>query len=115
MNIECKTINDFCELIDISVGQGLENLFVFVSSKPSYPNVAVATTSKNYQKFNYTLFTPLYTVIYQDNIKADIATKDFNLLKERCNKYEIHIHTFDKLKYISDSNSLSLETHIEVI
>ena len=115
MNIECKNINDLCELIDIAIGQGLENLFVFVSAKPSYPNVVVATSPKNYKKFNYTLFTPLYTVIYQGNIKADIAAKDFDLLKERCDKYEIHIHTFDQLNYRSDSNSLSLETHIDVI
>lgn len=115
MNIECNNIKDFCELISISVGQGIEKQCVFSSFQPSLPSVSFSNTSKDHHKFTYTFFTPLYTVIYKGLIKKDTFEKEYDLLKEICFKYEIHIHTFDNLSYNSEQNSLSVATHIEVI
>ncbi len=115
MNINCKTIKDFCELINISIGQGIKNQCVFASSNLSYPSISFANTSKDHKSFIYVFFTPLYTAIYSGNVKSNIADEEYNLLKETCSKYELHIHTFDNLKYHSAENSLLLDTHIEVI
>ena len=115
MNINCKDIRDFCELINVSIGQGLQNQCVFVSSKTGYPGVAVPTSPKDYKSFTYTFLTPLYTVIYSGNIKANTFEEEYEILKDTCSKFDLRIHTFDKLKYNANTDTLSLEAHIDVI
>lgn len=115
MNINCENIKDFCELINISIGQNIQNQCLFASSKSSYPSVFFDTSPKDHKSFTYAFFTPLYTAIYSGNVKSNIFDEEYNILKETCSKFSLYIHTFDKLKYVSDTNSLSLETHIEVI
>ena len=115
MNINCKNISDFCELVRVSVGHDLKNQCVFASSKQGYPSLAFPNTPKDHKTFTYVLFTPLYTAIYSGNIKDDLFDKEYDLLKETCSKYEIYIHTFDKLSYNSDTNTVSLENPIDVI
>ena len=115
MNINCKDIKDFCELINISIGQGIQNQCVFVSSKASYPSVFFDNTPKDHKSFTYAFLTPLYTAIYSGNIKANTFEEEYEILKDTCSKFELRIHTFDKLKYNDNTDTLSLETHIDVI
>ncbi len=115
LNIDCKNIKDFCELIDISIGQGIKTQCIFASSKSSYPSVSFVDTPKDHKSFTYVFFTPLYTAIYSGNVKSNIADDEYNLLKETCSKHELYIHCFDKLKYNSQEHTLLVDTHIEVI
>ncbi len=115
MIIECKNISDFCGLISISVAHDIKDKCVFVSSTTSYPSVSFENSKKDYIKFTYVFFTPLYTVIYSGNIKNNIVDDELETLKDICSKYDIYIHTFDKLNYHSETNTLSVETPLEVI
>lgn len=115
MNIECNNIRDFCELINISVGQEIENKTVFASYLRSYPSVSFGDTPKNYKSFSFVCFTPLYTATYQGNVKADIFDEEYNFLKNVCSTHNIYIHTFDKLSYDIKDDTLYLENHIDVI
>ncbi len=113
MKIECKNIVDFCELISISIGQDIKDKCVFISSEKSYPSVSFENSKKDNIKFTYVFFTPLYTAIYSGNIKSSLATEEYQTLEDFCLKNNVHIHSFEKMKYISDTDSLMINTHLE--
>ena len=115
MIITCKNIRDFCELINISIGQDVQPKCIFVSFESSYPSITFIDSIKNHKSFTFAFSTPLYTAIYDGNIECDVFDKEYTYLKELCSSQKIHIHIFDELKYDTKNNSLSIETHIDTI
>ena len=94
---------------------GINDIRVFIEQKSSYPNASFPNSSKNYHRFTYALFTPLYTAIYSDNVKNDLYDTIFNSLlecQENCN-HSFRIQEFEYLDF--KDGSLTIEKELNVI
>ena len=115
MYIQCSNINDFCTMITTCSLNGIADVRLFISEIPSFPNVATELSKKNYVKFTYALFTPLYTAIYNGNVlntEYDKIYKTLESCQEQCN-HDFRIQIFDKLTF--KDNALHIGTELKII
>ena len=117
MNISCKSIDDFCNMISTCVVNGIKDVRIFISSDKSYPSVATINSEKCNIKFIYVLFTPLYTAIYNGNVKSNLYDEIYKQLIECQEQSNVafRIQVFDELSYNPESNRLTINHQSAVI
>lgn len=118
MYIQCSNIQDFCTLITTCSANGIKDIRVFISQSDSFKNSLRASNEvKDYKRFTYALFTPLYTAIYSNKVKDTEYQNIFKTLEdcqEQCN-HDFYIQIFEKLSFNADHNYFDIEHELDSI
>ena len=119
MTIQVNNITDFINLIETCISNNIKDIRLFINEENTCTTQKISKSEllRYDTSFTYVLFTPLYTAIYSDKIKAenyDTIFKNLLSFQEQCN-HDFRIQRFKNISFDASKNILKVDSQLDVI